>query len=259
MKLKYGLVLLFASLMGCTRDLSKIEDGSYTDQEVSQMIEQLEGRACHWNSSGHKVGLFDRWLTISSSFDGMCKNDAALLLAKAGPKAKPAVPSLIKLIEDQTKTADIADSTEWHGSIRATSALALGKIGDPRAIDGLIALFESNKHISDSSTPNYRQSAPYRQQEAIRALGEIGVRRPDVINVLLQGLNNQDDEVKASSAKALGQLRVEQAIVPVTKLLKNQSDRARCEAATGACHLCKVSRDQGGLRHPNCCNSPYDS
>jgi HEAT repeat protein len=141
-------------------------------------------------------------------------------------------PNLIKLIDDRTKAGDIADSTEWHSSIRAVSALALGEIRDSRAIDPLIALFESNKNIDDSSTPSYRQSAPYRQKEAVRALGKIGVRRLDVVNLLLQGLNEQDEEVKAASAKALGQLRVEQAIAPVTKLLKNPSDHVRCEAAT---------------------------
>jgi hypothetical protein len=89
MKLKCGLVFLCALLAGCTRDLSKIEDDSYTEQEVRQMILQLEGKACYWNNFGGVVGLFNRWLTMSSSFDGICKHDAAILLAKAGSQAKP--------------------------------------------------------------------------------------------------------------------------------------------------------------------------
>ncbi len=41
--------------------------------------------------------------------------------------------------------------------------------------------------------------------------------------------------------------------------LEVQASRERDFAQRGACHLCKVSRNQGGLRHPNGCNSPYDS
>jgi len=93
--------------------------------------------------------------------------------------------------------------------VRKDAAIALGKIGDERAIDPLIQALK-DKH--------------YVRREAARALGVIGGER--VVGPLIQALRHEDGTVRMYAASALGKIRDERAIDPLIQALKdNINDR----------------------------------
>ena len=93
--------------------------------------------------------------------------------------------------------------------MRRWAAEALGKIGDPRAVEPLIPLLKPGNYI----------------ETTIIALGEIGDRR--AVMPLIEYLNNStinDSEEEEAAARALGKIGDPRAVKPLTALFNKYTD-----------------------------------
>ncbi len=68
---------------------------------------------------------------------------------------------------------------------------------------------------------------------ALWALGQIGRRHPEAYRTVLSGLSDTDAEIRAQSAKVLGDGRVPAAFDPLVRALQDPSNRVRFFAAQG--------------------------
>ena len=113
---------------------------------VPNMIRQFEGKAYYWNRYGDKPGVaercFDRYFGVTS------KITAARMLGEMGPKAVDAVPALIEELENGSNDIETGDGGFPY---RSEIALALGKIGDKRAIRPLIEKLKIKEKATFSS------------------------------------------------------------------------------------------------------------
>lgn len=106
------------------------------------------------------------------------RSKAVVALAKLGSKATEAVPHLIAVLSD------------WDAAVRSNTALALGKIGDPRAVLYLIATLDDQEYVV--------------REAACMALGELG--DPRAIEPLTARLGDEDSNVRRDAAEALAKL-----------------------------------------------------
>ncbi len=118
--------------------------------------------------------------------DVVARREASYELAKLGPKAKDALPALIKALDD-------GDKQVWTNAIAAVSAMG------PDAKDAIPTLLADFDSKSAS-----RQRSYYRDQVIVRtayALTRIG---PAAIPPLIDGLRSQDTMMRSGCARALG-------------------------------------------------------
>ena len=121
-----------------------------SNARVKKLIKQFKGDACYWDEYGKKIGFFDRWTT--RHYEENCKIAAAKLLGKMGPKAKEAVPVLIKALKNGPNDIDTGDGILPY---RSTIAIALGEIGDPIAISPLIEKLKIKEKATISSSASF--------------------------------------------------------------------------------------------------------
>ena len=139
------------------------------------------------------------------------------------------VESLIKLLLDRGEHPDV----RWH------SADVLGKLGDGRAMQPLLAVLEEGReteHEQDDFGWSLRLIT-------VSALGEL--RDPRAVDSLLLALDDQDVTIRSYAAQSLGKLG-QVAIEPVLVLLKDnaQSLSTRFVAAAALTRL-KGSTEEG--------------
>lgn len=122
---------------------------------------------------------------------------AADALARLGESA---VLRLIKALQDE------------DGYVREAAASALGKIGDKRAVEPLIAAmrYQDERTYEDSEDEEARVSAA-------RALGEIGEAK--AFEPLLQEVSHEDCAMVWAAMEALGKLRNPRAVPQLTQAL----------------------------------------
>jgi len=99
---------------------------------VANLIKQFKGEAHYWKASGEKAGVFD--CIVVRAFRTNSKITAARSLGEMGPEAVEAVPALVEALESGPNDIDTGDGCLPY---RSTIAIALGKIGDARAIGPL--------------------------------------------------------------------------------------------------------------------------
>jgi len=97
------------------------------------------------------------------------------------------------------------------------AVVALGMIGDPRAVEPLLEFLKYSKNV-------------HLRTETVKALGRIGDKRatPALINVL--GSDNPS-YMRAGAAKALGEIGDKRAIPALEKALKDKYSYTRSQAA----------------------------
>src|SRR4030042_3481139 len=125
---------------------------------------------------------------------------AAEALSKLGA---PAVAPLIGALQHHN------DDVRWK------AAIALGEIGDPRAVEPLIAL------LCDEDR--------YVKGRAAHALGLIGEA---AVGPLIRALREGDGNLRWGSAIALGKIRDTRAIEPLIRALAAKNEHVRTEATT---------------------------
>jgi HEAT repeat protein len=248
-KSEYFYIAIFFLLIGCTSDLNP-KNGKISEQNLQQLIRQLEYGELRWDSGGKDQGPFYIDMLGSTHY----KKDAASLLGKLAQNkvnVDAAVPALVKSLTDHGSEYVSEDGIV---PLRKTAAHTLGIIRNPDAIDGLIDLYKESKqclnalyaeptkaHCDYSGYPansnldkikeDQINAIVGRQNASAIALGEIGVKRPDVINLLLQGIQDKSPETLASCATALAKLNVNQAIDILINRIQNDPDKTIQSAA----------------------------
>ena len=104
-----------------------------------------------------------------------------------------------------------------RGDIYRGAVKALGKIGDPRAVEPLIAAFNANR-MDD-------------RVEAAKALGRID--DPRVVDFFIAVLDNNNSTDRWSAAKGLGEIGHTRAVEPLIAALKDENWEVRKAAADG--------------------------
>jgi len=122
-----------------------------------------------------------------ASSDVRMRRDAAYFLEKLGPKAKPALPALIKGLDDPDKQV-------WSNSVAAIAGLG------PDAAEAIPALLDdlNSKTSRASQRQNERDQAAFRTSYALTRIG------PAAIAPLIEALRSDDTMLRAGAAKALG-------------------------------------------------------
>lgn len=130
--------------------------------------------------------------------------------------------ALVLAVLATTAAADKVDDTIWDllyggsADVRASAAVSLGRIGDPRAVDPLIEALQDED-------PEVRKNAAV-------ALGEIS--DPRAVNPLIEVLDDENPEVWRNVTEALGKLG-EQAVDPLIMILIDEGQQSS-DARSGA-------------------------
>lgn len=136
------------------------------------------------------------------------------------------------------------------------AALALGEIGDPRAVGPLIqALKDENDFvrleaaealgkIKDARAVKPLTQALKDEYEWVRfratvALGKIGSKAEEAVPALAKALKDEYDFVREEAAEALGEIGDARAVEPLTKALKDEEEEVQ-EAAQEALEKIKA-------------------
>ncbi len=158
---------------------------------VANLTEQFTGQAHYWMPSGEPAGFLDHFTT--RHFRTTSQIAAAQWLGDMGPAAVAAVPVLIDALENGPNDIDTGDGILPY---RSTIAIALGKIGDTRAIDPLMEKLKVKEHAtfphgySGGSLPG--QPIGVGQQAIVVALGMFGAEAKPAIP-LIRALDDADD------------------------------------------------------------------
>jgi HEAT repeat protein len=172
------------------------------------------------------------WAKRASSRSRLDEKLAALSeVRKASGDKQAAVPTLVKLVGDR----------DVHGKARAEAAVALGEIGDPAAVPGLIAAaqpaatdretMDANRHIADAlGVLRAREAVPllqelaqsrdgFTQVAAVDALGRIG--DPAAVETLVAVATGEGVEpfTARKALLALGRIGDERAAAAVLRML----------------------------------------
>jgi HEAT repeat protein len=145
------------------------------------------------------------------------KKEIAFALAKIGKDAGPAVPELIKLIQDP----DLLTSAE--------AIYAISQIGGQEAIKSVPSIIAALK-IKDGTN---KALTAHERETAATALGTIGYAARDAIPDLMIALEDKDEFVRANAATTIGNIDpTDMRAVPVLiKAMKDENGRVRVAAA----------------------------
>lgn len=105
-----------------------------TGQRLDRLILQAKGEAQFYDGAGSDLGWFASLTT--RNFAERARIDAVRLLAREGANAAAAVDPLIELLANGPNDYDTGDGII---PFRSEVALALGRIGDAKAVDALVA------------------------------------------------------------------------------------------------------------------------
>jgi HEAT repeat protein len=157
-----------------------------------------------------------------SDEDSSMRAAAAEVLGRMGAEAKDAVPALVAAIADESDNAS-----------RAATA-ALGEIGDPRAIDPLIATFV-RRPLSHGPDDNPAEDALAKiglpavlalaatlksevtavRESSARVLGKIGPTAREATPALIAALGDAEEGVRRAAKTALGEIKDARAVNPL--------------------------------------------
>jgi HEAT repeat protein len=143
------------------------------------------------------IGKLAAQLTVG---DRDVRRDASYHLMQLGPKALPALPELIKALDD-------ADKQVWSNSIETIALIG------PDAVDAIPKLLKGLERYTDNRPPNRgnvtgggvgrreQTQTIYRCADALARIGEAA--KPP----LLAALNEENSPIRFGAVKALGGMR----------------------------------------------------
>jgi HEAT repeat protein len=172
----------------------------------------------------------DALIRALASDDPLVRRDAARALGDAA--VVEAVPALIDaLCRPEPDGGDLAE----HAS-RAAAAVALGRIGDPRAAEPLLAVITDPFNLGtaastalgrlrpppvDALVEATRDANGWRRARAVAALGEIG--DPSAFDAMARLLADPNDAVCRAAAASFEKLRDARAVEPLLELFGDAS------------------------------------
>jgi len=141
------------------------------------------------------------------------------LIAQLGDKnwrvRRAAIDALGKIGDPQAVQPLIKALSDRDLRVRQSAANALGEIGNPQAVEALIKALEDENWFV--------------RQSAIKALGKTD--DPQAIQSLIKALIDRDSRVRVSAARTLGEIGDPQAVQPLIKALSDRDLRVRQSAA----------------------------
>lgn len=122
-----------------------------TPMTVENFVRQVRGEHVYWHPTGEEPGAFDwrQW----RDYRPRCKKFAIERLGDMGHEAVDAVPDLVDILVHGPNDFDSGDGVI---GFRSSIAIALGEIGDPRAIEPLIA----SLHRCERATGRHTIASP---------------------------------------------------------------------------------------------------
>jgi HEAT repeat protein len=192
----FAILCATALLVGCERSTTPSpSQANVPPPSVNDVVGQLEGRHCRfavepldacaprpvrgpldWAFTRHE----DRWT---------CPTGAARCLGKMGPSARPAVPALIKALASGIKDHDTGDGVI---PVRSSIIEALGRTGDPRAVDPVADLLPD-------------EADAYAALTALAALGPPATRRAHDVSKFLETRIADEQARQARCTRAVQQ------------------------------------------------------
>jgi hypothetical protein len=183
----------------------------------------------YWLHVLAEPALRDRAVAALSSLGAPAVAPLAARLRDNGPEVEPAVRALVGMGAGALDPL-VAATKDERPEVRRRAADALGEIGDPRAVDPLLALLREE--------PDARVRA-----SAARALG----RMPDaVIGPLVTLLKDGSPELRRTAAEALGSTGDWRAIEPLIGALKGERVTVRSSVRDA---LRRLTNEDFGLDH----------
>jgi hypothetical protein len=184
-----GIVLALAGANSAGQESKR--DGM--DHLQGPRVESYEGKS------------LNEWMASLGHRDPQIRGDACYALAAFGPRAKPALPALIRALRDQ------------DGWVRWTAAHAIGAIG-PEAVAAVPAL---TKALQDHDESVRRHVAC--------SLGHIGPEAKSAVPALIWLLDDEVFDVRAYAAVALGDIGREPncAVPALASALKKEKTPCR--------------------------------
>lgn len=177
--------------------------GEKAEVVLDELIKLLQRKELRWDAYA------------DFGFQVPVRQDAIRTLAEIGPKAKPALPELTRMMEQDKNTetriwaaaavlrigADKQVSeTALAMLVKAEAYEALSSVGNQDAVDALIKVLQTE----DSSQWRFDRHEP-----AVEALGEMGPKAAKSIPILRKLLNSSDEEdyfPKRAAVVALGKI-----------------------------------------------------
>lgn len=209
------------------------------DAVLADLIDQVQGNSCPYMAD-HLSTQQDRsckrrpichlpFLTGTPS-KYVCVKWAAECLGRMGPEARPAVPALLKVLRHGPNDYDTGDGTI---GTRSRLAWALGEIGDPEAIPGLIdALKNAEPWERGYGAINASHLVAARGAIA-KALGTFGPRArsaaPALMGMLRDGKGSGHGDPEYA-AWALGRIGATESIPLLIELLALRDNTATLSA-----------------------------
>jgi HEAT repeat protein len=135
-----------------------------------------------------------------------------LTLGEIGPEAAPAVPTLVRMLD--------------NGKDRETVIKTLGKIG-PAAIPALPFVLRTIGAASSSAADEVERS----RLAAVAAVGRVGGNDPDVLAILRSLVHNESPPLRTAAIDSLGFCRSEAALRDLLSLLDDPAPDTRLHAA----------------------------
>ena len=159
------------------------------------------------------------------------RREAASALGEA--RSKTAVPALIETLQNDTEF-----------SVRSAAAVALGKIGDERAVDALSQVLLAPK-LKKSKKKELFTLEEFLRRSAARSLGQIRHKR--AVPALIQALRDVSnvDDVRREAAFALG-LIADKSATEVLQENLNAKDYLLAEISKTA--LQRIRNQESGVR-----------
>ncbi len=190
--------------------------------DVNSRGEQFRS-AMHWAAQEGRMAIGEQLIERGAILDALDK-DCATPLGVAVTSDHPDFAALLRRhgAVEETGSAEVlerqitCEGTVWvlrdkSSSIRGYTALHLGEIGDPRAVEPLIRLL---------GDPEW-----WPRESAAKALGSLG--DPRAAPALLLLLADSERRVRAAAAESLGLLRSAPALASLIDALRDPSDWVR--------------------------------
>jgi RNA polymerase sigma factor (sigma-70 family) len=169
---------------------------------------------------------------------------AILACYELGPKAKPAIPTLIKLLNSGYTRGYVGAALDRIGpdSISPLIASLTNKDAAVRteivvALGNMPAYSEKNEVLISDGIPvlitSLQDESPYVRALAARSLGILGEKEASVVPALIKSLTDTNAEVRWCACLALGQfgMRSKPAIQPLLAALNDSDPDVRGTAA----------------------------
>jgi HEAT repeat protein len=132
-------------------------------------------------------------------------------------KHKQAVPSLIKLLEDESP------------EVRIAAIEALGAIGHPASVEPLVVALSNLHKTAKSRSRHPNHGAEMMEHEALaKAVAAAG---EPAVPPLLKALEYEDKEARRLAAQALGRIKDPRAVEPLMRKLEDNRSDVRQAAA----------------------------